>query len=82
LQESFLRSFAGHSHIKALEHTIELRIGCAESPVFGKNFLLKFDHINRIGHAANSGFLSTNSTVAKGNDRMRGRMITPWNQGA
>ena len=52
LHKSFCRSLTGHAHIKTLKYSIELRIGSAESPVFGKDFFLQFNHVNSIYHIA------------------------------
>jgi hypothetical protein len=37
LFQAFLWGFAGHTYIEAFQHAVELRIGQAESGVFGKN---------------------------------------------
>lgn len=50
LHESFGWSLTGHSNIKTLQHTIELRISGAEPCVLCENFLRKLNYVNAISH--------------------------------
>ena len=48
LFESFGWSLACHSHVQTFQHSVKLRIGRPESPVFSKNPLGKFNNIHLV----------------------------------
>ena len=51
LKKTFFWGFAGHPHVEAFQHTVELWICITKSPVFGIDFLFKFYNVDSVlGH--------------------------------